>query len=673
MKTVHQLLRQPVKTLFLLLLVFLASAMLVICVGQYTAAGLARANLDDRYDTVALLSDEYFGEDVPNGRDYFTHLPEDIQSWVDNTLDTRRDLVKEESHTQVYSAYIPGVAPDNFSQYENGGYLDAYDIEAIGAGYPYRCAMLEVTLTAVGTEMMEKTKSYGTSEEDMQSFRTSVSMLCAGRIERVLGLEQGFASPVGSTIALLIRCYDEEDLAAMELEPGARYLVYGTDYSDTKGMSFDHVVSNHQPLFDELFGEDLEQVDCRMTVCNEIDFPVICQEGDDFVLREDLRNEYIFTNTDNELQLRLIPTEEAMEKYAVPTMVKLSGTGEAFLEEGEGQLWKETLEHMEISNHAFPVLAVDKLGYQVAFARGDSRITEGRDFTQEELTKGGRVCIISENLAVGNGLSVGDTIPMQTYGYDPNIAVVQYELIWGTRFPSAAIYSDEMGFTSQMEEYTIVGIYRQNNAWENQDDFYGLTPNVVFVPKGSISGDFRWGDHGILYTLVLHNGKMTEFQELQTQAGYPELFICMDGGYTEIASGLDTYEGVAAKALYIGAGGGAVILLLFLVLCPLQQRKNLFLMGSLGTSPGGKIRHIFVSTMALMVPGVVLGVLTGALLWKQVATVLMGTMHVQIPMEANMAVLAPCLAAGLVAAMAVLVLTLAAAMSGSKGMMNRKG
>ena len=671
MKTVHQLLRQPVKSLLLLLLVFLASAMLVICVGQYTAAGLTRANLDDRYDTVALLSDEYFWEKTPGGQAHSPFLPEDIQSWVDNTLDTRRDLVKEESHTQVYSAYIPGVAPDNFSQYENGGYLDAYNIEAIGAGYPYRCAMLEVTLTAVGTEIKERTKSYGTSLEELQTFRTSITLLCAGRIERVLGLEQGFASPVGSTIALLIRCYDEEDLAAMELEPGARYLVYGTDYSDMKGMSFDHVVSNHQPLFDELFGENLEQVDCRMTVCNEIDFPVICQEGDDFVLREDLRNKYIFA--DNQIRYTQVPAEEMTETYTIPTMVKLSGTGEAFLQEAEGQIWKETLEYMEISNHAFPVLAVDKLGYQVAFARGDSRITEGRDFTQEELTKGGRVCIISENLAVGNGLSVGDTIPMQTYGYDPNIAVVQYELIWGTRFPSAAIYSDEMGFTSDVEEYTIVGIYRQNNAWENQDDVYGLTPNVIFVPKGSISGDFRLGNQGIFYTLVLHNGKMKEFQKLQTQAGYPDLFICMDGGYTEIASGLDTYEGVAAKALYIGAGGSAVILLLFLVLCPLQQRKNLFLMGSLGTSPGGKIRHIFVSTMVLLVPGVVLGVLTGALLWKQVATVLTGTMHVQIPMEANMAVLAPCLAAGLVAAMAVLVLTLAAAMSGSKGMMNRKG
>ena len=671
MKTVHQLLRQPVKSLLLLLLVFLASAMLVICVGQYTAAGLTRANLDDRYDTVALLSDEYFWEKTPGGQAHSPFLPEDIQSWVDNTLATRKDLVKEESHTQVYSAYIPGVAPDNFSQYENGGYLDSSNMEIIGAGYPYRCAMLEVTLTAVGTEIMEKTKSYGTPEGEMQTFRTSITLLCAGRIEKVLGLEQGFASPVGSTIALLIRCYDEEDLAAMELEPGNRYLVYGLDYTEMDAMSREMAVLNYYPLYDELFGENLEQVDCRMTVCNEIDFPVICQEGDDFVLREDLRNKYIFA--DNQIRYTQVPAEEMTETYTIPTMVKLSGTGEAFLQEAEGQIWKETLEHMEISNHAFPVLAVDKLGYQVAFARGDSRITEGRDFTQEELTRESRVCIISENLAVGNGLSVGDTIPMQTYGYDPNIEIVQREIALGTRFPSAAIYSDVTGFTSQMEEYTIVGIYRQNNAWENQDDFYGLTPNVVFVPKGSISGDFRWGDHGILYTLVLHNGKMTEFQELQTQAGYPELFICMDGGYTEIASGLDTYEGVAAKALYIGAGGGAVILLLFLVLCPLQQRKNLFLMGSLGTSPGGKIRHIFVSTMVLLVPGVVLGVLTGALLWKQVATVLMGTMHVQIPMEANMAVLAPCLAAGLVAAMAVLVLTLAAAMSGSKGMMNRKG
>ena len=486
MKTVHQLLRQPVKSLLLLLLVFLASAMLVICVGQYTAAGLTRANLDDRYDTVALLSDEYFWEKTPGGQAHSPFLPEDIQSWVDNTLATRKDLVKEESYTQMYSAYIPGVAPDNFSQHENGGYLDSSNMEIIGAGYPYRCAMLEVTLTAVGTEIMEKTKSYGTPEGEMQTFRTSITLLCAGRIEKVLGLEQGFASPVGSTIALLIRCYDEEDLAAMELEPGNRYLVYGLDYTEMDAMSREMAVLNYYPLYDELFGENLEQVDCRMTVCNAIDFPVICQEGDDFVLREDLRNKYIFA--DNQIQYTQVPAEEMTETYKIPTMVKLSGTGEAFLQEAEGQLWKETLEYMEINNHGFPVLAVDKLGYQVAFACGDSRITEGRDFTQEELTRESRVCIISENLAVGNGLSVGDTIPMQTYGYDPNIEIVQREIALGTRFPSAAIYSDVTGFTSQMEEYTIVGIYRQNNAWENQDDVWALPPRWRNTPSWESTG-----------------------------------------------------------------------------------------------------------------------------------------------------------------------------------------
>jgi len=70
-------------------------------------------------------------------------------------------------------------------------------------------------------------------------------------------------------------------------------------------MSREMAVLNYYPLYDEPFGENLEQVDCHMTVCNEIDFPVICQEGDDFVLREDLRNKYIFA--DNQIQYTRFP------------------------------------------------------------------------------------------------------------------------------------------------------------------------------------------------------------------------------------------------------------------------------------------------------------------------------------------------------------------------------
>lgn len=183
-----------------------------------------------------------------------------------------------------------------------------------------------------------------------------------------------------------------------------------------------------------------------------------------------------------------ISAEEYVPNYCVPTIVKLDSTAEDYLRSEEGVLWRTTLAEMEISHHGFPVLAVDKLGYQVTFAREQARIIEGRDFAESERINGSKVCIISETVATANGLKVGDTIDLQTYGYDLNINVQQKELRQSTSFPSAAVYSRAMGFTSNMESYTIVGLYRQTNAWQNQADPYGMTPNTIFVvySQGSI-------------------------------------------------------------------------------------------------------------------------------------------------------------------------------------------
>ena len=81
MKSIRQLFRQPLKTASGILLVALAVAILVTCVGQYTATSLTRAELDDNYDTVALLSDEYFWGNIPGGgRRQYTVLPEEYQN-----------------------------------------------------------------------------------------------------------------------------------------------------------------------------------------------------------------------------------------------------------------------------------------------------------------------------------------------------------------------------------------------------------------------------------------------------------------------------------------------------------------------------------------------------------------------------------------------------------------
>ncbi|HIT34934.1 MAG TPA: ABC transporter permease, partial [Candidatus Faecousia intestinigallinarum] len=441
MRSFRQLLRQPGKSFVGFLLVALAIAILVTCVGQFTATSLTRANMDDRYSTLALFSDEYFWESKDGTNYHYSDLPEEYQNWINNTIQARPDLFLGEFHTGALSAYIPGVSPDNFSQHEGEPYLYIWSQH----GAPYRSAMLEVTITKLGASLAEEFSYFlATLDGEGVSLRNSVSIVCLATIENVVGLEQGFASPVGKTILLTITVFDEEDLAALVLEEGQRYLVYGMDFSNMHGYDFERIINStynaHPDVFQEWFGEvfysnlqtydeqsgtwsyilDTEKfkdyIDCYMTVFDDSAMPISTRIHDAFAFDPNHRLYY----PPNETVAHSVPADEFISNYSIPTVVKLNGTAEEFLASPEGALWRQALEEMDISNHSFPVLAVDKLGYQVAFNRGDARIIQGRDFTEEERTEGKNVCILSETLANLNGLEIGDTLDLRYTYYDPN-------------------------------------------------------------------------------------------------------------------------------------------------------------------------------------------------------------------------------------------------------------
>lgn len=681
MKTIKQVIRQPIKSIAGIIMVALAVAIFVICVGQYVATKLTRANLDDRYDTVAIVSDEYFWERRPGDTTHKFELAEDIQSWISETIANRPDLIKTESYTGLVSAYVPGMMPDNFSHYENGDLLSESGVYNENAAY--RGAMLEVTLTKVGTLLDEDVSEFVNMSGESYRMLNHTTMLCVGTVDKVIGMEQGFASPVGNSIALMITAYSKNDLKNLNLLVGGKYLVYGMDYSDLQGTQLNNIIYSNRSIFEELYGNVgadkygtldttpiAKQIDCYMTVCDYSALPWNYVSGGEFVTLVDERKYY--TRDIEGVHMTSISAQEFIPNYCVPTIVKLEGSAEDYLKSEEGILWRTTLDEMEISHHGFPVLAVDKLNYQIAFAREQARIVEGRDFTENERISDSKVCILSETVATANNLKVGDTIEMQTYGYDLNINVQQMELRLSTSFPKAAVYSRAMGFTSDMERYTIVGLYRQNNAWQNQGDPYGITPNTIFVPKSSISEEMLVGKSGIFYTMVLQNGKMDEFKQYQENAGYPDLFICMDQGYGEIVVGLNAYEVISANALKAGMIGCNVIMILFFALFPCLQNKTLATMGSLGTSRGKRIEYIVVSTVCLLIPGIVIGGFAGVLLWERVAVTLMETIHVQVPLEANMTVLVPGLMAGMFVILVVITLIVACFESSSKGFMRRK-
>ena len=677
MKTVKQLLRQPVKTAVGIVMVALAFAVLVVCVGQYTATDLTRENLDDRYTTIGLLSDNYFWSTSETGRRrYSSHLPKETQEWIERLIYNRTDIINTVSSTGLISAYIPNLNIDNFSQHLS----TSYNINTYNTGHPYRGAMLTVKLTKVGAVGTEKIRYC-----DGNPCLLSTTYLCVGTVESVVSMEQGFDSPVGKTIVLQIRVYPAEKFAAMDLQVGETYLVYGQDFCDQKNVA---EAMNHSESYTELFGELtytdkmlldtaswLEQFDCTLTLFDPSSQPTYLPVPDEqgnttgWAVSEN-RHEVAFWNKDH-LELKRISTEEFVDLYQSPTIAHLNTSVEEFLASEDGALWREELDKMEINNHAFPVLGVEKLGYQALFSREQARITEGRDFSESELLNGEKVCIIAESLAEINGLQIGDTIDLQTYFYDPTYEAQNTMVMW-SNFPSAAIYSEALGFSSEMETYTIVGLYRLKDAWQNAYDMYGFTPNTIFVPKSSVTGEMLTKDKGIYSTLVLHNGTMDEFKILMNESGYPDLFICYDQGYSEFMASLDAYEEVSQKALYIGITGFAAVILLFLFLYPAQQKRSLRLMGTLGAPFRARLGHIFGGTLCILIPGAVLGGFAGEKLWHHIAAAMMEWINVEITLNADMSAVAPKLTAAGIAVTAVLALIVSIAQSRNRGLMKRR-
>ena len=565
MRAIIQMTRQPWKSFSGIVLCALAAALLVIGGGQYYATTLTRANLDDRYDTLALPAEDYFYKQQGSVRTRYTSLPEEYQDWTSEVIRTRSDLVRGEAYAGGLSAYIPEMAPDNFSRHDEGEFMEGYS-----DGIPYRCAVLEVTLTKVGMIPYEDGISYTFNDSDEEvSVRYSVSWFCTGTIDRAVGLEQGFASPEGKTIALMVRACDEDALEALQLEEGGHYLVYGMDYSDVRGKEKRELYQAFRENFAELLGTGLsevefdEKVDCFMTVCDYSSLASHAPDGNgDFIVSQEKRNHYQrIPDLDGATKIDLVPSEAYVPDYCVPTMAKLKGGAEEYLASEEGFLWRQALEEMEITNHGFPLLAVEKPGQQAAFAREQARIVEGRDFTEQERRDGSRVCILSQSLAESNGLKTGDIIDMRYYAYDYNIQAQRTNML-STSFPSAAIYSRSAGFLTETEGYRIVGLYRQDNAWQNSMDPYGFTPNTIFVPKSSVSCEMMMRNSGVYYSMLLQNGKKEEFEQLQEEAGYPDLYICIDQGYSQIVSALEEYQSVSAGALWIGvAASGAVMAL----------------------------------------------------------------------------------------------------------------
>ncbi|MBQ8408505.1 MAG: ABC transporter permease [Clostridia bacterium] len=627
MKSIRQVWRQPTRWILGILLIALSVAVLCVCLGQSFSAGVAQEGLDDKFITLAFPSDVYGAA---------------ADRWIVEYAKENPDVITSISSPGFASAYIGGLTADNFTDYIH---YDSYK----GFSYkPYDRVVFEITLESI---VPVQEDSFIVPDEapawNGESVFEGIRVALTGRVDSVIALQENYSDPTGFTVKMTLEVADEAALEALDLQIGQRYLVYGTDYVDNDYLLRNMLAQSKNTELYEAFDHSKYETyrNGRNQYVAKIRFGhlitgITASQHDMYRtvsfkltnLAEALTVEYRVDENGVKrpvsgtsfVDLKGNPKEYTAEEYAAkygnPFIARLDGTAEQFLASEAGAEWKKIVDTLKLSYGTFPVISVNTMNELTHFARGNAKIVEGADFSDEDIASGARVCIISETVARLNGISVGDKISLSYY--EKNVELPMESILSdgeGVTNPSAAFYDPETTPLSDSEEYTVVGLYRKSEEWSSsEEDFYGFTPNTVFVPQGVIDVTEEHSHGGLFRSFVIKNGCLEEFALAVSDAGFDEQLLFDDNGYADMENSLADYENTADRIIPLGFVVWSVVTALFVLLFPLRQGRELDTMDSLGCNRLQRIWHVIVSSAGILIPGSLLGLGVGMLLWESV-------------------------------------------------------
>ena len=624
MNPLHQLTRRPVKAAFGVLLLALAGAILCLSGGQYWAAAQTRAAVERTYTTVAVITGLGSSEETADSTDaeslrqssatgaaIFFQAPEQ-QSW---------DIIRSRPTVGMVSGYSPCLKPA-ISLYTGHSGIDA----------PYGCSIVEIRADAV-TEV----------NNDWFGESGAAVWQLDGQVLGIYGLNDAFRDPSGQRASVTL-CQEYDDPAELlHPEAGKRYLLLSRSYGDSEWSLRRNVAdwvfmeSNVQsdPWSLDILG-NLIRYDQRKnqsehwyhTAGDAAEEPV--EFAPEELLYRDPATGVEVTSIDPDAFGQFSFAVDALKdtgeimvedpqqpgnwrpetvdytQYNLPSIQELPDGVTAQEVIDNTSSWRMAMESIRVNNHSVPVLAVDSVEGMLEFASGRTQITQGRSISQEEYRDGAAVCLISETLARESGLDVGDTLPLSLYEKEKNLMPTMV----GDSDPTASYYLPQRGF-QQETEYTIVGLYRQNNEWSQ--GVASFTPNTVLVPRKSVTCAVETGETGLgvssgclWETMVLQNGTIDQMEARLKENGLGGTVTYYDQGYSDIVESLDGFSRVSRTVLWVGLALWVVVLAAYCVLFPLQEGKTALRMWTLGTVKRDITGSIWLSSAAVAVIGTVI-------------------------------------------------------------------
>ena len=635
MNPMHQLTRRPVKAAFGALLLALAGVILALSGGQFWAAAWTRAGVEATYTTVAVVtgrisSDEVLTPSAEGGSNaeslrqdsamaaaIFLAEPEQ-QNW---------SIIRSRPRVGLVSGYSPGLKPA-ISLYTGHRGSDA----------PYEYSIVEIRADAV-TER----------NNDWFGESGSANWQLDGQVLGIYGLNDAFRDPSGQRASVSLHQEYDDPAELLHPEAGKRYLLLSHSYTDDEWYLRRNVAdwvfmeTNVQldPWSLDILG-NLIRYDQRANpdgtkYCRLAHDGEFTDDADGFV--ELAPDELIYSDPVTGVEVMNVdPDDFGRFSFAVDA---LKDTGEIMVEDPQQpgnwrpetvdytqynlpsiqelpdgvtaqevidstSSWRMAMESIQTNNHSVPVLAVDSVEGMLEFASGRTQITQGRSISQDEYRDCAAVCLISETLARESGLDVGDTLPLSLYEKEKNLMPTMV----GDSDPTASYYLPQRGF-QQETEYTIVGLYRQNNEWSQ--GVASFTPNTVLVPRKSVTCAVETGETGLgvssgclWETMVLQNGTIDQMESRLAENGLGGTVTYYDQGYSDIVESLDGYTRVSRTVLLVGLALWAVVLAAYCVLLPMQESKTALRMWTLGAKRRDIAGQIWTPSALMAVTGTVI-------------------------------------------------------------------
>ncbi len=256
------------------------------------------------------------------------------------------------------------------------------------------------------------------------------------------------------------------------------------------------------------------------------------------------------------------------------------------------------------------------------------------------------MCLISESLAVANGVQLGQTLQLSLYGASQD-ALKKRDFQQSNPYTYAFAPDDPQ---QQKTSYTVVGFYRQANEWSKDHGYF--TPNTILVPRNSVQVQTWKGVDGCLATLRIKRGK--ELEAYLKEEHYPGLFRFLDRDYSTISSSVAGYAGISDKVFAIGAGLWLLILALFMLLFPAQEGKNLNRMWALGAQKRQLMGHVILGSGSVLLPGAVLGFIGSVLAADKFGQIVAQLARSEEPLKISIASLAAASVVSLLAQLLIL-------------------